>query len=303
MKQIKFFLTAITIALLSYNAYCIKPDTVIHITPNSFGLHYSKKTVLTKDSVEISGWFIPSQGKVDRDSALNYYVKNPVENREITHEDKKPTIILCDGDGGNKSYTIWMANEFLVHDVNVFMFDWRGFGDSQKWEIKQEYLVIPEFLKDYDAVVDYVFDMPETDTTKIFAYGYSTGFYLTFATAVTNPKLKAIAGRSLITTLPDLKRCLATVKDTTGFIIPNDYPEDLYPLNCADKLNIPILMYVGKNDLQTPVWMSQKVFDKIPTPKKQLIIVEDAEHCDVEINLLDTIFRDIGDFFLNSKRE
>ncbi|MDD2563538.1 MAG: alpha/beta hydrolase [Salinivirgaceae bacterium] len=295
----KFFLTAIIVMLLFYSTYSIKPDSVIHITPNNFGLHYSKRVVLTKDSVELSGWFIPAQKKVNRDSVFNFYMDNPIVNCMTTQTEKKPTIIVCVGDGGNKSYSIWVANEFLVHDVNVFMFDWRGFGDSQKWPIKQEYLVVTEFLKDYDAIVDYVFNMPETDNTKIFAYGFSTGFYLTFATAVNNLKLRAIAGRSLITTLPDLKDCLATVKDTTGMIIPYDYPEDLYPLNCATKLTIPILMYVGRNDSRTPVWMSQKVFDKIKTPKKRLIIVDDSEHCDIETKLIDSIFKDIGDFFLS----
>ena len=127
---------------------------------------------------------------------LPAFYNNPINNQyNICDYLPKPTIIICDGDGGNMSYTIWMANEFVGYGFNVFMFDWRGFGKSQGWEIDERLLVLPEFLKDYQAAINFVTLLPEVDSDRICLNGFSTGFYLSFAMAVTNKNVKCIAGR------------------------------------------------------------------------------------------------------------
>lgn len=296
MKKVKFLLLLL---ILCCQAFAIKPDSIYHVTPNHFGLKYREIDFYTEDSLRLKAWLIPAQNKVELDSMeLPAFYNNPIDNEyDISDYLPKPTIIICDGDGGNMSYTVWIANEFVGCGFNVFMFDWRGFGKSQDWEIDQRLLILPEFLTDYNAAINYATSLPEVDPDKICLYGFSTGFYLSFAMAVTNKNVKCIAGRGLITTAKDLKDCLSSVKDTSQIIIPSNYPENLYPLNCASELKVPIYMIVGENDDRTPVWMSEMVFSRIQS-KKILKIFPDEDHCSIEANFRLSVFKEIANFFI-----
>jgi pimeloyl-ACP methyl ester carboxylesterase len=299
MKTLPFrkILILLFLALLSSNiSFAIRPDTTIVYTPNNYGLHYTEYDFYTSDNLRLKGWLIPFQDYVQRDT-FSFFRKNPIENRDLSSNDK-PTVILCNGDGGNMSYTIWEANEFIAAGFNVFMFDWRGFGHSQSWELKKDFIVLPEYLIDYDAAIDFVYNLPQLDSANIFAYGYSTGFYLTFGAALKNPNLKAIAGRALITNLTDLVRCVSKLPKNKDreIIIPDNYPEKLLPINGADNLDVPIFMVVGENDDRTPLWMSLDVFKQIKSPK-ELKIYGNSGHCDIEVKNMDFYYKNIGAFF------
>ena len=298
MKKINF---VIILFLVSFNLFGIKPDSTYYVTPNHFGLKYREVDFFTSDSIMLKGWLIPAQQKVELDSMqLPAFYDNPVKNDySIGDYSKSPTIIVCNGDGGNMSYNVWMANEFMSYGFNVFLFDWRGFGQSQNWDIDHRLLVLPEFLIDYEAAINFIIQQPEVDFDGICLNGFSTGFYLSFAMAVTNTHVKCIAGRGLITTAKDLKDCLSIVKDTSQIIIPDNYPKNLYPLNCASELKVPIFMIVGENDDITPVWMSEMVYSAVQSKKKLKIFPKEG-HCGIEVNHRLSIFKEIADFFIES---
>ncbi len=291
----------IILIIVSLNLFGIRPDSTYYVNPNHYGLKYRECDFFTSDSVRLKAWLIPAQQKFELDSMqLPAFYNNPIDNNyNIGDYSNNPTIIICDGDGGNMSYTLWMANEFMGYGFNVFMFDWRGFGQSQNWEIDHRMLVLPEFLIDYQAAINYVVQQPEVDPDGMCLYGFSTGFYLSFATAVTNTDVKCIAGRGMMTIPKDLKDCLATVKDTAQIIIPDNYPENLYPLNCASELKIPIFLFVGENDERTPVWMSEMVYSAIQS-KKKLKVFPDEDHCTIEVNHRLSIFNEVAEFFKES---
>jgi dipeptidyl aminopeptidase/acylaminoacyl peptidase len=280
----------------------MKPYGQYLVNPNHWGLQYREIDFYTSDNVRLKGWLIPTQDYkaliTNEDGDLGACCfDNPVANEyNINNYSAKPTIILCNGDAGNMGNNlIWMANEFSKNGFNVFMFDWRGFGESQSWGIIEDMLCIPEFLIDYEAAIEAAPKLAEVDSTKMCAYGFSTGFYLTFATAVKNPKLKGIAGRALTTNFEDLKKNLSIIYEgKREVIIPENYPEELLPINCADKLNCPIYMIVGELDDRTPVRMSEKIYDKINSQKK-LKIVKGKGHSGLEADF--SILEDVCNFF------
>ncbi|GHV44761.1 hypothetical protein FACS1894180_6500 [Bacteroidia bacterium] len=144
---------------------------------------------------------------------------------------------------------------------------------------------------DYEAAIEAVSKLPEVDSTKICAYGFSTGFYLTFATAVKNPKIKCIAGRGPMTNFEDV---LKVYEGKREVFAPQNYSEELLPINCADKLNCPIYMLVGELDDRTPVWMSEKVYAKINSPQK-LQIVKGKGHGGIESD--SSVLEEVCNFF------
>ena len=156
-------------------------------------------------------------------------------------------------------------------------FDWRGFGESDDWNTNEDYLVYPEYLLDYDAVVNEVEKQEEVDKARIGLYGYSTGAYLSFATFYKKPEIKAFVGRGLLTDLETAVDSIKRVTPDRTIIIPNNYPSELMPLKIAPKIDRPCFLIVGEFDKRTPVSMSLTIFGKLKG-EKQLWVVDNATH-------------------------
>ena len=107
--------------------------------------------------------------------------------------------------------------------------------------------------------------------------GFSTGAYLSFAVAASNPHVSAFVGRALITSFEDVLPILKKIKPDRDLKAPADYPQELLPINAAENMNVPVMLIVGEKDDRTPVWMSQKIYSKLKCPK-QLWVVPGAEH-------------------------
>lgn len=63
-----------------------------------------------EDGVRLNGWFFPANTNSPRASLV---------------------VLLCHGNGGNISHRLDMAEALLATGVNVFLFDYRGYGRSR----------------------------------------------------------------------------------------------------------------------------------------------------------------------------
>ncbi len=77
----------------------------IDVTPTDIGLDYEDVSVTTKDGVNLSGWFVPA--------------KTP-----------RATFLLAHGNGGNISHRLEKIRILHGLNLNVFIFDYRGYGES-----------------------------------------------------------------------------------------------------------------------------------------------------------------------------
>jgi dipeptidyl aminopeptidase/acylaminoacyl peptidase len=117
----------------------------------------------------------------------------------------------------------------------------------------------------------------EVDKQRIGLFGFSTGAYLSFAAFYKQPQIKAFVGRGLLT---DLKSAVDSIKQVTPdkkIIIPEDYPENLMPINIAAKIDRPCFLVVGESDKRTPASMSITIFNLLKG-EKQLWVVNNATH-------------------------
>lgn len=73
-------------------------------------------------------------------------------------DDKKRILVLAYGDNGNMSYWIRQVLEVVKQGYTVVLFDYRGFGESQDFDIDKKMLYYDEFTTDLKAVVDYTRD-------------------------------------------------------------------------------------------------------------------------------------------------
>jgi len=272
MKKIYFIISIIVF----YNSvYALKPEKEYRLKPEWLNVNYEEITFITKDGYKLRGWFYPAQDyskiKMPADTTL---IK---KEYQIIDNAKKPTIIICDGDAGNMSGSVWYAIQLIVRGFNVFTFDWRGFGQSEYWPIEQDYLSYSEFLLDYDAAVEYVQKRKEVNPSKMGVFGFSTGAYLSFAISVKRNDISAFAGRALMTSFKDVLPILKKIKPDKDLISPPNYPSDLEPINAAENIKIPVFLIVGVKDDRTPIWMSEKIQSKIKSPC-ELWIVPNAGH-------------------------
>jgi fermentation-respiration switch protein FrsA (DUF1100 family) len=75
-------------------------------TPEDWGLEYENVTLKTKDDIKLHGWFIPRQGATR-------------------------TLLFFHGNAGNISHRRESVMIFHQLGLNVFIFDYRGYGNSQ----------------------------------------------------------------------------------------------------------------------------------------------------------------------------
>ncbi|MEO0190068.1 MAG: alpha/beta fold hydrolase [candidate division WOR-3 bacterium] len=280
MKFIRFLL--LTFALIAFS-FALRPEREYKAIPSDYGIIYREVEFLTADNLKLKGWFIPAQDTVGiLNSVIGRLVPVPDELKPDVREYKtdttrKPTIIICDGDAGNMTQFIFYAYHFFTKGYNVFLFDWRGFGKSSDWQTEQDRLCYTEYIDDYDATIDFVKKQPEVDTTRIGVMGFSTGAYLSFAIIAKRNDISAYVGRALMSSFDELLPVLKQSLPGRNFMAPENYPEELLPINAAEKIKIPVFLIVGEKDNRTPVWMSEKIMVKLNGPK-ELWIVPKAEH-------------------------
>ena len=131
MKQSRLILT-IAFILIVFNAYAIRPVKEYSRTPDAIGISCEELKVKTSDGYAINVWHYPV-------------------------EESTPIIIAC-SDAGNMSDWMTLAAYLQYNGMDVWTFDYRGFGDSDDFPIIRSQLFHTEFVKDLSAVVDYVCD-------------------------------------------------------------------------------------------------------------------------------------------------
>lgn len=276
--------TILSLTLSYGNSIALRPERDYKAVPSDYGIVYEAVGFETSDGLTIHGWYFPAQDTV---STANRFVGRVIPMPEglkqtpgtylPDYDDPVPTVIICDGDAGNMTSLIFYAYHFCTNGLNVLTFDWRGFGHSEDWAIKADYLVHSEFLLDYMAAVDFVMGRRETDADRVGLFGFSTGAYMSFAVAARRGDISALACRALLTSFDDVLPILAKVSPSRTLQVPDDFPIQLLPARAAHDLEVPTLLVVGENDERTPPWMSRHVYENLPG-EKELWIVPGASH-------------------------
>lgn len=120
------------------------PMRSVELTPQHIGLSFEDINFKTSDDVELNGWFIPSA-------------------------DARSAILFCHGNAGNISHRLEVVNILNKIGLNVFIFDYRGYGKSNgRPSEKGTYL-------DAIAAYNYLIQRPGIERGSIIIYGKSLG--------------------------------------------------------------------------------------------------------------------------------
>ena len=86
------------------------PDRILTATGAELGRPFEDVRFKASDGVELNGWFFPASTNSQRG---------------------RLAVLLCHGNAGNISYRLDTCAALLATGVNVFVFDYRGYGRSQ----------------------------------------------------------------------------------------------------------------------------------------------------------------------------
>ena len=132
------------------------PDHTDYGTPAQQGLRYEDVRFASKDGTPLHGWFVPAQCPAE--SSL-HPAACPA----------RATVIHFHGNAQNLS-AHWAAVRHLpAEGYNVFLFDYRGYGQSGGTPSQQG------LFDDGNAALDYVRTRSDVDKEKLLVFGQSLG--------------------------------------------------------------------------------------------------------------------------------
>jgi len=227
---------ALVILVYLFQSYLIYfPDKTLVMNPGQIGISYEKIFLHTSDHVKIHSWYM--------------FAENP-----------KGTILFCHGNAGNISHRFESIQIFYQLGLNVFIFDYRGFGKSDgKPDEEGTY-------KDAEAAWDYLINEKKISPDKIIIFGRSLGSAVA-AWLAKEKQPAAVILESSFTSVPDMAAKIypfLPVRLLSKF----DYPTKEY----VAQIRSPKLFIHSKGDELIPFSHGQKNFELAAEPKQFLEI-------------------------------
>lgn len=145
MKIIKT-LPIVLLLLLCEASFALKPSASYRYNPLKSGL-VEELRLPTPDGAELNVWHLHGD--------------------ESFHP-----IIISESDAGNMGDWLHLALSLQSYGLDVWLYDYRGFGSSSGFEIQQPYLFYTEFITDLSTVVSHAY--ASTGQTPVL-YGLSMG--------------------------------------------------------------------------------------------------------------------------------
>lgn len=216
------FLIMVCDGLLN-QAFAINPDREYIRTPDSVSWDYEQLTILTKDHFELNSWVYKANQDNDKDTVL----------------------ILAYPDAGNMSYFVYHSAILAHAGYTVVTFDYRGFGKSDDFEIKREYLYYPEFAVDLEAVVDVISTKFEDQKIGVLAMSMGTTVASRAFPAIKS-KIDFIIGEGYVTdTAAIVKRYSDLGKELILPEAPAEYQK------AVNSIQLPLLVLTASADTIT----------------------------------------------------
>jgi uncharacterized protein len=234
------------------------PDPFLICTPSEELLDYEDVWFDTSDDVRLHGWMVPS-------------------------EDSSALMLFCHGNAGNISHRV--DNLRRLHDIglNVFIFDYRGYGQSGG--------LISEagFYLDAEAAYTVARQHATARNLKLVIFGRSLG-----GTAAVHLGAQFVCSGIILESAFTHMAAMARVH------FPLPVPGGLlrHKLNALEKISrikAPVLFVHGDRDNIVPINLGRELFDATKAPK-EFMTIQGAGHNDTYFVGGQAYFDKIRDF-------
>lgn len=206
------------------------PISEISETPKDWGFEYDDVYLDTKDNLKIHGWFIPHPGS--------------------TH-----TLLFFHGNAGNISHRGESVKIFHRLGLNVFIFDYRGYGKSQGKPGEQG------MYSDADAAWRYLVEDKGLEPKNITLFGRSLG-----GSIATRLASEVRAGKLILeSTFSSGKDMAKSIFPLMSYLIYIRF--DFNSVERIKKVTAPVLYMHSPDDEIIPFQLGEKIFYAANDPK------------------------------------
>jgi fermentation-respiration switch protein FrsA (DUF1100 family) len=239
------------------------PSKTDHGNPGQDGLKYEAVRFASSDGTQLSGWFLPAAHVADPRNA-------------------KGTVIHVHGNAENISAHWPFVGWLSLRDYNVFLFDYRGFGNSEGTPDPKG------VFEDTQSAFDYVRTRTDVDPEKLLLFAQSLGGNSAIAAvgAGNRAGIRAVAVEGTFYS----HAAIANNKlFGAGLLVNDEYSAHRY----IDKLApIPLLLIHGANDNLVPRQHSERLFALAGEPK-QLVLIPGGGHIDAMTMRFGPVYQDL----------
>ena len=213
------------------------PSKSITLQPDHIGLSFEEVYFLTPDSIKLHAWYIPS-------------------------ERSQTVVLFCHGNAGNVSGRLGKIEQFHSLGLNIFIFDYRGYGKSEGSPTERG------MYSDAMAAFDYLVQERGIAPEHIVVYGASLGG----AAAVDVISKKEPAALILDSTF-------SNAVDMARFYYPH-IPSVLVSIKLDSLSKIknvkkPVLFFHSKDDDIVPYKLGRKLYEAANDPKEFITLQGD----------------------------
>jgi len=221
------------------------PEAHFCCTPDELNMDYREVYFLSEDGKRLHGWFFPLKGEY-------------------------PVILFCHGNAGNISHRLENARLLLGKDLQVFLFDYRGYGRSSG--SPSEHGIYLDAL----AAYDYLRKEEGIPQENIIAFGRSLGASAAIDISLKR-KVRSLMVESAFTSTREVAR-------STWLFFPLSYllPAHYNNLKKISRVTAPTLFIHGMADDIIPFAMGMRLFEAATAPK-YFFPLEGAGHNDTFI--------------------
>ena len=211
-------------------------------------------TFETADGLRLAGWFVPAPpgdpaGRVGR---------------------ARPAVLVCNGNGGDRSMRAPLAAALSRMGLAVLLFDYRGYGGNPGHPTEEG------LAADARAALGYLAGRPEVDPERVIYFGESLGAAVALRLATERPPA-ALVLRSPFASLAEVGRRHYPVLPVS-LLLRDRYDSAAL----AGRLDAPLLVVAGGRDQIVPAGHSRRLFDAASQPKR-LVVLDGAGHNDDEL--------------------
>jgi uncharacterized protein len=234
------------------------PSSVIDSTPAVFGLQYEDVNFISEDGRMLHGWWIP-------------------------HPEARGTVLHCHGNAGNIGDRAWMAADLHRLKVNVFVFDYRGYGESRGLPTEKG------TYRDARAAYEVVrAKYEDQDSPPVVLHGQSLGGAVAVQLALDKP-VRGLIVESSFSSVIDMGQKLYPLMPIKWFC---RFRYDSASKVCS--LDIPKLFAHSPQDDLIPYDIGEKLYRAAMQPKD--FVVLEGSHNDAGWTLTPAYWRAVEKF-------
>lgn len=226
-------------------------------TPQQIGLHYRDEYFNSADGTRLHGWWLPAEGK-----ALG-------------------TVLLLHGNAENISTHIGSVYWLPAQHYNVFLFDYRGYGQSQGLP------TLPGAILDVESAIRWLLARDDLDPKRVVVFGQSLGGALGVYALASTGLAHRVQAVILDSTFSDYHRIARDKLSEWWLTWAFQYPlswtiDDTYsPIRQIARISpTPVLIVHSQSDHIIPVHHARDLYAAAKQPK-ELWIVPNGAHISV----------------------